>query len=173
MNSGQGCECVLCDPRFSYLLLWGPAGWSPLLGYLKQLLCTGPHLLWLPTKYVCACVILIKITQTSPKTNNTPPKEISHIVETGQDMEKGEKAEIFFFLPNEFGWTEQKWRGEMGEIAPKPSVKGWGGCLVQKLLVLGGSVAQLLPSVSVWNLKSPPVLFSLSGCVKLWTATHC
>lgn len=81
---------------------------------------------------------MIKITQTSPKTNNTPPKEISHIVETGQDMEKGEKAEIFFFLPNEFGWTEQKWRGEMGEIAPKPSVKGWGGVSGSETAGFGG-----------------------------------
>lgn len=104
-----GDECVLlCDLRFSYLLLWGPAGWSPLPGYLKQLLCTGPHLLSLSTKHTCACVILIRKNPKKPQNKQRPSQRDFPYHWNGAGFGKGEEAEIFFFLPNEFGWTEQK-----------------------------------------------------------------
>lgn len=157
MNTGQVWECVLlCDPRFSYLLLWGPAGWSPLLGYLKQLLCTGPHLLWLPTKYMCACVVLIKKPKQAPKQTTPLPKKFSIYLKQGRIWKRGKSWD--FLLPSQWIWLNwAEVRGKKGSVCPKTSFV----------------VAQLLPSVPVWNLKSPQALFSLSGSVKLSAATHC
>lgn len=94
---------------------------------------------------VCV-VILIKITQTSPKTNNTPPKDISHITETEQDLEKGEKLRFSSSLPMNLVELSRN------EVEKRPQNLLWKdrGGLVQKLLV--------------WRINSSA--FALSLCVK-------
>lgn len=79
MHPRQGCEYVLLpDTRFSYLPLWDQVGCSPRLGHLKQLLCIGPHLLWLSTKYICTCAIFIWKQHKTKHTHPLPNRNLTY-----------------------------------------------------------------------------------------------